>query len=111
VAPKRKPIAFEINENGCFICTSHKLFRGNQQFPYPRIKIKGKRINLSRFIYEASYGPIPEGLMIRHKCDNPLCINPVHLEPGTPADNTRDMFERNRQADRKGINNGNSKLT
>lgn len=47
--------------------------------------------------------------VVRHKCDNPRCINPAHLEIGTHADNMRDMTSRNRQA--KGISHSASKLT
>ncbi len=36
-----------------------------------------------RFAYEANIGPIPEGLEIDHKCRNPECTNPEHLEPVT----------------------------
>lgn len=36
------------------------------------------------------------GPVLRHRCDNPPCINPAHLEPGTQADNVRDMAERGR---------------
>lgn len=37
-----------------------------------------------------------EGLVVRHRCDNPICCNPAHLEVGTQADNVQDMITRNR---------------
>lgn len=37
------------------------------------------------------------GTVIRHKCDVRLCVNPEHLEPGTQADNVKDMVDRKRQ--------------
>ncbi|WP_324030110.1 hypothetical protein GC087_07100 [Pantoea sp. JZ2] len=37
-----------------------------------------------------------DGLLIRHKCDNPSCINPLHLEPGSQKDNMQDMKSRGR---------------
>lgn len=49
-----------------------------------------------RLAYETWVGPIPRGLIVRHKCDNPPCINPDHLETGTRAENTGDMIERGR---------------
>jgi len=47
--------------------------------------------------------------LVRHTCDTRHCVNPNHLLLGTPADNSADMTERNRQA--KGELNGQSKLT
>lgn len=37
-----------------------------------------------------------KGVIIRHKCDNPGCCNPEHLESGTQKDNVADMFSRGR---------------
>jgi hypothetical protein len=50
---------------------------------------------LSRWIYEECFGPISKGLVVRHKCDNPLCINPEHLELGTVMQNTLDKKRHN----------------
>jgi hypothetical protein len=49
-----------------------------------------------RVVYEALVGSIPEGLELRHSCDNPSCVNPSHLLPGTHAENMKDMADRNR---------------
>lgn len=37
---------------------------------------------------------IAKGMVVRHSCDNPPCCNPVHLEVGTPQQNTQDAIER-----------------
>jgi len=51
-----------------------------------------------------------QGLVVRHKCDNPSCINPQHLELGTHTDNARDCIERGRRNDHKGTRNAAAKL-
>lgn len=47
-------------------------------------------------MYEAATGEVTTGKVIRHTCDNPVCINPEHLISGTPAQNMEDRDLRGR---------------
>ena len=102
---KTKIVDWKVDENGCWICTSHCRTEGG----YPRIRYKGKHWLLHRLVYAKLKGEIPEGYVVRHTCDNRACIHPDHLVIGTQADNLRDMVERGRSA--HGASNGNHKLT
>lgn len=62
-----------------------------------------------RAAYEVWVGPIPDGHVIRHTCDNRPCINPAHLLTGLPVDNTQDAVDRERTAN--GERHGMHKLT
>jgi hypothetical protein len=49
-----------------------------------------------RVAYALAIGPIPSGLGVLHRCDNPPCCNPSHLFLGTQADNLKDMWAKGR---------------
>lgn len=96
-------------ESGCLEWTGAIAGSG-----YPSVHVKGgKYMPGGRFIYESINGPIPNGMFVCHKCDNPLCVEVDHLFLGTPKDNAQDMVSKGRLKipDNSGENNGMSKLT
>ncbi|HZL18621.1 MAG TPA: HNH endonuclease signature motif containing protein, partial [Polyangia bacterium] len=64
-----------------------------------------------RVAWELTHGPIPAGLCVLHRCDNPPCCNPEHLFLGTRADNVADMHRKRRAIPASGAANGNARLT
>lgn len=63
---------------------------------YGRVQVDHKEWLAHRLVWTQANGPIPEGLVVRHRCDNPPCVNLEHLELGTQKENGQDMVERNR---------------
>lgn len=84
------------------------IWRGMLSNGYPRIKINKRRYAVTRIIFELGGTPIQDGHIIRHTCDNPPCVNPDHLLPGTHDDNVKDRVRRKRSA--VGVSNGRAKL-
>lgn len=58
----------------------------------------GRTEYVHRIAAEKAFGPIPSGMVVMHKCDNPACHNPSHLEIGTQRQNMADMRAKGRSA-------------
>lgn len=105
--------AYASPQSGCWIW---QLGMGRDG--YGKIKINKKTVRAHRASWLAFRGEIPESMLICHKCDNPMCVNPDHLFLGTPMDNMRDKVEKGRwrggpacwEKDRKGAGHHNAKL-
>lgn len=80
--------------SGCWEWQGYRM-----PFGYGQIGIEDHKVTTChRVAWELTNGPIPDGLLVRHKCDNPPCCNPDHLELGDDFDNMRDAVERGRIA-------------
>lgn len=73
---------------------------------YGRIVAPGDTL-AHRVAYRMAHGNIGVGMMICHRCDNRLCVNPAHLFVGTSQDNMDDMVRKGRSADNRGQRNPN----
>ena len=84
---------------------------------YGTFGLDRKSLLAHRLAYTLEVGEIPGGVILRHNCDNPGCVNPCHLSLGTRKDNADDMVKRGRSkacggdADQWGENNPQAKLT
>lgn len=79
--------------SGCWNWTGALYDQG-----YGRFYLDGKIVPAHRYSWQIHfYEKVPDHLVVRHKCDNPRCVNPLHLELGTHADNVADMDARGRR--------------
>jgi hypothetical protein len=94
--------------DGCWLWTAAKDSHGYGKFYSDK---RGRPVAAHRTAWVITHGNLLEGQVVRHKCDNPACVNPEHLETGSQAQNLNDMFLRGRNPDRSKGRNGFAKLT
>ncbi len=71
--------------------------QGGRGMRYGYPVVNGKHVLAHRLAWELSHNrKIPKGKLVRHRCDNSLCINPEHLVLGTQHDNAMDAVKRGR---------------
>lgn len=79
--------------NDCWLWTGHKNSKGYGQF-----RLKERAHWAHRVAYRIFNGPIPDGMQIHHTCANVGCVNPAHLEPLTPTENSLERHARHNGA-------------
>ena len=100
----------KVSPSGCWEWQRSKAGNG-----YGRISIGNQKQDYAhRVSYREFNGTIPEGFLVRHKCDNPSCCNPEHLDVWTQQDNMQDCKSRGRMVMppvNRGADNHRTKLT
>ncbi|MFW6157062.1 MAG: HNH endonuclease [Armatimonadota bacterium] len=114
--PRIERYLAKVDQRGPDECWAWNASRN--QFGYGTFKgdvVDGKQEQLAhRYGYRHLVGPIPEGMNVCHRCDNPSCQNPAHWFLGDPKANSDDKIAKNRAvypSPAQGRRNGNANLT
>jgi hypothetical protein len=85
----------------CWIWKPYKDGNGYGMFSVNKINRLAHRVS-----FEINVKPIPFGMCVLHRCDNPSCVRPDHLWIGTQLENIADRDKKGRQVASSGEKNG-----
>lgn len=87
---------------GCWVwrAGTFKARMGYGKFQAGTSRATAQPVYAHRYSWELAHGPVPEGMWVLHRCDNPPCVRPDHLFLGDDATNKADMMSKGRQKGR-----------
>lgn len=91
--------------SGCWLWEGAVCEKG-----YGRVAVQRKNRRAHRISWMQQNGPIPDGMLVCHRCDTRCCVNPDHLWIGSDTDNNHDMLSKGREKWMHGITSPHAKL-
>lgn len=89
-------------DDACWLWTGALRGSPGKQKGYAEIFVDGRPRPASQVSWELEQGqPFPAGKMACHTCDEPHCVRPSHIFPGTHADNAQDAARKGRSSSMK----------